>query len=110
MRIIPKMSQNEKSRRYSVFLKQQSEQFFIDSGQSILNAAMVANFRLPVSCRNGSCRTCMCKMLEGKVHCKVEWPSLSKEEKQDAWILPCIAFADSDLVLEFTYVEKVNNS
>lgn len=104
------MSENEKLYQYSVFLKQQNVQFFIDSNQTILQAALAANYRFPVSCRNGSCRTCMCKMLEGTVHYKVEWPSLSKEEKQEDWILPCVAFTDSDVVLDIAYVEKLFKS
>ncbi|MFP5392026.1 MAG: (2Fe-2S)-binding protein, partial [Gammaproteobacteria bacterium] len=27
------------------------------------------------------------------------WPGLSREEKQEGWILPCVALARSDLVL-----------
>ena len=104
------MLEINKPHRYSVFLKQQNVQFFIDANQTILNAALAANYRFPVSCRNGSCRTCMCKILDGKVHYKMEWPSLSKEEKQDAWILPCVAFADSDVVLDIAYVENLLKS
>ena len=30
---------------------------------------------------------------------RIEWPGLTKEEKAEGWILPCVATANSDLVL-----------
>jgi hypothetical protein len=30
----------------------------------------------------------------------VEWPGLSIEEKRDGYLLPCVAVAQSDLVIE----------
>jgi len=37
---------------------------------------------------------------EGQVSYTVEWPGLSAEEKAQGWILPCVAVAESNLVLE----------
>jgi len=70
------------------------------NGQSILQSALVAFIRLPNSCRNGTCRTCMCKLTAGQVRYQIEWPGLTREEKQEGWILPCVAVAESDLVLD----------
>jgi ferredoxin len=56
--------------------------------------------RLPSSCRNGTCRTCMCRLLEGRIRYEIEWPGLSVDEKREGYILPCIAYPESDLVLE----------
>ena len=67
---------------------------------SLLEAALLADIRLPSSCRNGTCRTCMCKLLSGEIAYQIEWPGLSLEEKQEGWILPCVAMACSDVVLE----------
>ncbi|EJM97506.1 2Fe-2S iron-sulfur cluster-binding protein [Herbaspirillum sp. YR522] len=71
-----------------------------DAGRSLLQSALAAAIRLPNSCRNGTCRTCMCRMTSGSVDYQIEWPGLSKEEKRDGWILPCVAIATSDLVLD----------
>jgi hypothetical protein len=30
---------------------------------------------------------------------RIEWPGLSGEEKQDGYMLPCVAYPQSDLVL-----------
>jgi ferredoxin len=59
-----------------------------------------AGIVLPRSCRNGSCRTCRCRLLAGEVRYRVEWPGLLAEEKAEGWILPCVALADADVVIE----------
>jgi ferredoxin len=30
----------------------------------------------------------------------IEWPGVSREEKAEGFILPCVAIAESDLVIE----------
>jgi ferredoxin len=67
---------------------------------TILEAAGLANLRLPRSCRNGTCRTCLCKMTAGRVRYTIEWPGLSREEKMEGYILPCVAIAETDVVIE----------
>lgn len=67
---------------------------------TILEAAGFANLHLPRSCRNGTCRTCLCKMISGSVRYTIEWPGLSREEKAEGYILPCVAIAETDVVIE----------
>jgi len=74
--------------------------FDCHSEATVLREAERAGIRLPSSCRNGTCRTCMCLMLEGRVHYVVEWPGLSRDEKDEGWILPCVAQARSDLLID----------
>jgi ferredoxin len=69
---------------------------------SLLQAALRAGIRLPVSCRNGTCRTCMCRLLSGQVAYRIEWPGLLAEEKAQGFVLPCVAHAASDVVLDAT--------
>jgi ferredoxin len=69
---------------------------------TLLDSATLAGVRLPSSCRNGTCRTCMCRLVSGKIHYKIEWPGLSADEKQEGYILPCVAYPQSDLVVENT--------
>jgi hypothetical protein len=42
----------------------------------------------------------MCRLLSGQIRYRIEWPGLSSDEKKDGYILPCIAYPQSDLVLE----------
>lgn len=67
---------------------------------SLLEAAGFAGVALPRSCRNGTCRTCLCRLREGSIAYRIEWPGVSAEEKAEGFILPCVAVAQSDLVIE----------
>jgi len=73
--------------------------FAAGSDEALLYAAARAGLELPSSCRNGTCRTCMCQLVSGEVAYRIRWPGLLPEEKAAGWILPCIAHARSDLVL-----------
>lgn len=66
-------------------------QFSVASGHTLLTAALAAGLPWPASCRNGTCRTCRCRLLSGEVRTLVEWPGLLAEEKAEGWILPCVA-------------------
>ena len=51
------------------------------------------------ACRNGTCRACICRLSSGQVMHRIEWPGLSAEEKQEGYILPCVAYPLSDVVM-----------
>ena len=74
--------------------------FQADETATVLEAAALGGVTLPSSCRNGTCRTCICLMRSGSVRYRIEWPGLSLDEKREGCILPCVAIATSDLVLE----------
>jgi ferredoxin len=74
--------------------------FTAGADETLVAAAARAGIELPASCRNGTCRTCMCQVRSGEVAYRIQWPGLLPEEKEEGWILPCIAYARSDLVLE----------
>lgn len=67
--------------------------------QTLLLAALAAGIRLPHSCRNGTCRACIARLVEGSIEYRIEWPGLSREEKDEGWILPCVACPRSDLTI-----------
>ncbi len=66
---------------------------------TVLQALEAAGLDLPNSCRNGTCRTCLCRLASGSVRYLVDWPGLSIEEKREDYLLPCVAVATSDLVV-----------
>jgi ferredoxin len=67
---------------------------------TILHAAEQAGIDLPSSCRNGTCRTCICRLASGSVRYLVEWPGLSFDEKREGYILPCVAVPVGDVVVD----------
>ncbi|MDP9157342.1 MAG: 2Fe-2S iron-sulfur cluster-binding protein [Pseudomonadota bacterium] len=78
-----------------------SKRVFASTGEtSILEAAALAGLRLSSSCRNGTCRACLCRLRDGDVRYRIEWPGLSAEEKADGWILPCVAIPLADVKIE----------
>jgi ferredoxin len=62
--------------------------------------AGIADLRLDSSCRNGSCRTCICRLISGRIMYRIQWPGLSAEEKREGYVLPCVAYPLSDVVIE----------
>jgi ferredoxin len=72
----------------------------VDDDASLVEAALRAGVRLPTSCRNGTCRACLCRLVEGEVRYRIEWPGLTAEEKHDGWILPCVALPASDVAID----------
>lgn len=68
-------------------------------GTPLLQSAEDAGLALPSSCRNGTCRSCVSRLLAGEVTYRIAWPGLSAEEKADGWILPCVAHPLTDVVL-----------
>lgn len=85
--------------RYSVTITPHDWRFDAADGTSLLAAARLADIELPASCRNGTCRTCICRLTDGKVRYSIEWPGLSADEKREGYILPCVAIAESDVVI-----------
>jgi ferredoxin len=75
--------------------------FAAPADQTLLQAAARAGIQFPTACRNGSCRTCMCLSLNGEVTYRIDWPGLLPEELAAGWILPCIAYPRSDLLLRW---------
>ena len=92
---------------WKVLLLPSGLQFQAQANKSLVLSALDAGIRLPNSCRSGACRTCLSKLSKGKIRYLTEWPGVTKEEKAEGWILPCVAVAESDLVVEVQDVVKL---
>lgn len=77
-------------------------QFDVEGDLTLLEAAEMSRIELPSSCRNGTCRTCVCRLVRGEVTYTIEWPGLSAEEKAEGFVLPCVARPTTNVVLEQT--------
>jgi len=84
---------------FEATLERSGQRFAANGGETLLAAAVRAGIEMPSSCRNGTCRTCLRPLRAGQVHYKIEWPGLLPEEKNGAWVLPCVAYPLSDVVL-----------
>lgn len=74
---------------------------------TLLHALEAAGLEIPNSCRNGTCRTCICRVSAGSVRHLIEWPGLSFDEKREGYILPCVAVACEDVMLEAPLARRV---
>ena len=76
--------------------------FNAPAAMPLLQAAELATLpelQMTSSCRNGTCRSCICQLLEGQVTYRIDWPGLSADEKRNGFILPCVAYPLSDVLL-----------
>ncbi|WP_035884476.1 2Fe-2S iron-sulfur cluster-binding protein [Cupriavidus metallidurans] len=85
---------------YTACVLPANTRFAAPASLSLLEAALLDGVSLPSSCRNGTCRACISKLHAGSVRYRVEWPGLSLDEKEDGYILPCVACPTGDVVFE----------
>ncbi|MNQ98631.1 CDP-6-deoxy-L-threo-D-glycero-4-hexulose-3-dehydrase reductase [compost metagenome] len=95
---------------YPVLVQPSGLRFDAEAGTSVLLAAQAAGIKLPSSCRNGTCRACMCLMLDGSVIYGIEWPGLSRDEREEGWILPCVAQAASPLEIQAPHAAPIETA
>jgi 3-ketosteroid 9alpha-monooxygenase subunit B len=65
--------------------------------EPLLTAMLRAGLKAPHSCRMGECGTCMCTLIEGKVHLRNN-EVLDSNDLAQGWILACQAIADTAVV------------
>jgi ferredoxin len=76
-------------------------------GETILAAAERAGIAIPNSCRNGTCRTCLCRLAAGSVRYTVAWPGLSPDEKREGYLLPCVAVPQADVGVDQPVARRI---
>jgi len=67
--------------------------------RSILDAAVAAGERLPYSCRNGECGSCVAKLTAGSVM-HPDHTVLTRSQRDRGFILLCLAAPTSDCTVE----------
>lgn len=73
----------------------------VESGETILEAALREGFSLPYGCRNGSCGICKGKIIQGTVdYGRHSEETLTEKEKREDNALFCCASPLTDLVIE----------
>ena len=88
---------------YQVHLKQSNQSFTVEEDETILEAAEEAGIILAFSCRSGTCRSCLTKVLSGCAEHDPEYAdelSIDALEIEDGYRLLCSALACSDLEID----------
>jgi ferredoxin len=73
--------------------------------QYILDMAEEAGIKLPAACREGTCSSCVAKIVSGKVD-QSEQKFLQPSEIEAGYTVTCVAYPLSDCILE-THQEQV---
>ena len=84
---------------FRVLLRPHGLAFEARADESLLKAGLRAMAPMRSSCRNGTCRTCLCVLEAGEIAYEIDWPGLTREEKAEGLVLPCVARALTDVVL-----------
>jgi len=86
---------------HQVTIQPSGHQFTVNTGDTLLAAALNAGFSLPYGCRNGACGACKGKVLAGEIDFGSYQASvLSPEDQAKGMALFCCATAKSDLSIE----------
>ncbi len=91
--------------RHRVTIQPSEHQFYVESNETVLDAALRQGINLQYGCRNGVCGACKGKLLKGDIYYDEDPFALSDEEKDDNQVLFCASFVDSELVIEVEEVE-----
>jgi ferredoxin len=85
---------------FEAVLQPSGRRFAARADRPLLVSAADAGLALASSCRNGTCRACLRPLYAGQVRYRIPWPGLLPEEKASGtWVLPCVAFPQTDVVL-----------
>ncbi|MCP2729307.1 2Fe-2S iron-sulfur cluster-binding protein [Limnofasciculus baicalensis] len=77
----------------------------VPDDQYILDMAEESGIRLPAGCREGTCSSCIAKIVSGEVNQR-EQKFLKPSEMAAGYTVTCVAYPMSDCVLE-THQEQV---
>jgi NAD(P)H-flavin reductase/ferredoxin len=93
---------------YKIHVAQSDISFDCTDGTTILEAAKIAGYELPYSCRNGVCGSCKGKIVDGETTALGPTEALSEEEKAAGYTLFCQATPCSDIRIDARSVTRLD--
>jgi len=98
---VPPTSLNYPARTIRIHFNKETHAITVGENQTILQAALQNNIKLPYSCRAGICSACTAYCKSGKIEMPVN-DVLTDSDLRHGWILTCTGHPVSDDVeIEF---------
>jgi CDP-4-dehydro-6-deoxyglucose reductase len=95
---------------YKITVKPSDHTFWMEAGETILDAALREGVNLPYGCRDGACGACMGKVVAGElVYPEQTPPGISSQQQAEGKALFCQAQPRSDLLIEAREVDAVRD-
>jgi CDP-4-dehydro-6-deoxyglucose reductase len=95
---------------YKITVKPSDHTFWMEAGETILDAAIREGLNLPYGCRDGACGACMGKVLAGKlVYPRETPPGITPQQQAEGKALFCQGQPRSDLLIEAREVDAVRD-
>ncbi len=82
---------------FRVTVPSSGHEFEVESGETVLEAALRQGIGLPYGCRNGACGKCAGELVSGEVRYATELSSLALDQQKQGKTLFCQALPQSDL-------------
>ncbi|QOC21786.1 CDP-6-deoxy-delta-3,4-glucoseen reductase [Wenzhouxiangella sp. AB-CW3] len=99
---------NPSRRNHRIRIAASGKEFSARPGETVLAAALRQGIVLPYSCQNGTCASCKCRLVEGRIGYPYNPPAaLEDDDFCSGQALTCQAVAHSDLVVEAREIEQV---
>lgn len=96
--------------RHQVRIEPHGRVIQVESGQSVLDAALAAGLNLPHSCKSGHCASCRARLRSGEIGYPRERPlGITEEEIAGGAVLLCQARARTDLVVEVRLIARISD-
>ena len=82
----------------------------VQKGKTLLNAALQSGIDWPHRCKVGSCGTCKCLILSGRIKPQIDFSYvLSPGEIANGYVLACQSELKSDIDVEVELIRKQEN-
>ena len=100
------MNSNAKVDVVAIVTLTDGQAFEVAPGETVLEAATRSGVDIPFSCRSGTCRTCLSRVISGSIQHDPDYVDdllIDEEEIAAGYRLLCSSFAYKDSLVELGY-------